>query len=203
MELPDYILLPPGEGAFSAYGGRVSEYYVAMRWDYSQPGGKAWWYKKKVLIEANNKAIVASIEDWGPAQWVIDNARAKCGDGGRSIIDVSSPVAEYLFGVSSSGWSDCRLVHVSFADQSLPLGPVSSSYSRQSAYNYAQKYWDEVCSDGYFWNTSSKYITLSPGTNIVGWTGYDCAHFVSCCIGSEPNEQGGGLEVRRDFPTGP
>ena len=194
---------PPGEGAFSAYGGRVSEYYVAMRWDYSQHGGKAWWYKKKVLIEANNKAIVASIEDWGPAQWVIDNARAKCGDGGRSIIDVSSPVAEYLFGVSSSGWSDCRLVHVSFADQSLPLGPVSSSYSRQSAYNYAQKYWDEVCSDGYFWNMSSKYITLSPGTNIVGWTGYDCAHFVSCCIGSEPNEQGGGLEVRRDFPTGP
>jgi len=133
---------PLGEGAFSAYGGRVSGYYVAMRCDYSQPGGKAWWYKKKVLIEANNKAIVASIEDWGPAQWVIDNARAECGDGGRSIIDVASPVAEYLFGVRSSGWSDCRLVPVSFADQSQPLGPVSYSYDRQAAYNYAMQWWN-------------------------------------------------------------
>ena len=48
------------------------------------------------------------------------------------------PAEWNLFEVSSSGWSDCRLVHVSFADQSLPLGPVSSSYDRQAAYNYAQ-----------------------------------------------------------------
>jgi hypothetical protein len=31
----------------------------------------------------------------------------------------------------------------------------------------------------------------------------DCAHFLSCCIGSESNEKGGGLTVKRDFPQGP
>lgn len=77
---------------------------------------------------------------------------------------------------------------------------ASSTYHPQAAYNYAKKYWDEVCSDGYFWNSSSTYIPLPLGTNIVGRTGYDCAHFVSCCIGSEPNEKGGGLDVPSRVP---
>ncbi len=89
-------------------------------------------------------------------------------------------------------------VNIEFADQSS-----RSSYDRQAAYNYAYEYWDEVCSDGYFWNTPTGYISLSPGTNIVGWTGYDCAHFVSCCIGSEPNDWGGGLPVPEEYPSGP
>ncbi len=76
------------------------------------------------------------------------------------------------------------------------------TYNRQAAYDYAQEYWDEVCSDGYFWNTPSTYISLESGTDITSMTGYDCAHFVSCCIGSEPNEQGGGLDVpSRVSPT--
>lgn len=76
----------------------------------------------------------------------------------------------------------------------------ADTYNRQAAYDYAQKYWDEVCSDGYFWDTPGTYISLEPETDITGMTGYDCAHFVSCCIGSEPNEPGGGLDVPSRVP---
>ena len=74
-------------------------------------------------------------------------------------------------------------------------------YNRQAAYNYAQIYWDEVCSDGYFWdNPSPPATSLEAGTCVIGRNGYDCAHFVSCCIGSEPNQIGGGLNVPSRVP---
>lgn len=77
---------------------------------------------------------------------------------------------------------------------------ASSSYDRQAAYDYAEKYWDEVCNDGYFWDTASTYTSLSLGTSIVGQAGFDCAHFVSCAIGNEPHESGGGLDVPSRVP---
>jgi len=80
----------------------------------------------------------------------------------------------------------------------------STGYNREAAYNYARKYWDEVCSDGYFWwgENYGEWDQLPLGTNIEHRLGNDCAHFVSCCIGSEPNEQGGGLGVpSRVSPT--
>ncbi|MDH5451497.1 MAG: right-handed parallel beta-helix repeat-containing protein [Candidatus Bathyarchaeota archaeon] len=80
------------------------------------------------------------------------------------------------------------------------ISPTYGVYDRLAAYNYAQKYWDEVCSDGYFVNTRTTFIRLDPGTDITGMTGYDCAHFVSCCIGNESHEPGGGLDVPRKAP---
>jgi len=71
----------------------------------------------------------------------------------------------------------------------------SGEYNRSAAYNYAEKYWDEVCSDSYFVDTRTTFIYLDPGTDITGMTGFDCAHFVSCCIGNELHEPGGGLDV--------
>lgn len=76
----------------------------------------------------------------------------------------------------------------------------TGAYNRQAAYDYAQKYWDEVCSDGYFWDTPRTYISLESGTDIRGMPGYDCAHFVSCCIGNETGERGGGLDVLSRVP---
>jgi hypothetical protein len=32
---------------------------------------------------------------------------------------------------------------------------------------------------------------------------FDCAHFLSCCIGRETREQGGGISLKPDFPRGP
>ena len=41
----------------------------------------------------------------------------------------------------------------------------------------------------------SRFVLLGPMD--------DCTHFLSCCIGSETHERGGGLVVKREFPTGP
>jgi len=83
---------------------------------------------------------------------------------------------------------------------SLELGRMSYEviYSRAAAYSYAYKHWDEVCSDCYFWYDSYEY--LAPGTSIAGRSGYDCAHFVSSCIGQPPDYTGGGLPVPSRVP---
>ncbi len=92
-----------------------------------------------------------------------------------------------------------------------------ASYDREAACDYAQKYWDKVCSDGWYWvgewvnnvkvSSESWQFPAGTGVGIVqadldnkpgDWRGVDCAHFVSCCIGSESHEPGGGLE---DLPS--
>jgi len=122
------------------------------------------------------------------------------------------PAEWNLFGVSSSGWSDCRLVYVSFADQSLPLGPVSSSYDREAAYNYAMQWWNSCNHDC----TSGDYKSCTPwsylGSECCGYTshGGDCANFVSQCLiaGGHPYLKGGdckypdGTLCCRGYPCG-
>jgi PKD repeat protein len=77
----------------------------------------------------------------------------------------------------------------------VEVAPWVGVYDRKAAYDYAQKYWDKVCSDGYFWGSPWRPTPLPAGTLILGMEGYDGPHFVSCCIGREPNEHGGGLPV--------
>ena len=73
---------------------------------------------------------------------------------------------------------------------------ASAAYDRLAALEYARDYWDRVCSDGYFFADSEWPTLLGAGEPVpADEEGYDCAHFVSCCIGSEPNEPAGGLDV--------
>ena len=87
------------------------------------------------------------------------------------------------------------------------------NYDRNGAYNYANYYWDEVCSDGYYIAQSSAgdtYAVSFPlGTSYLDVQDYfdhhdpklygaDCAHFVSCCIG---DDGGGGLPVPHNYHT--
>jgi len=73
---------------------------------------------------------------------------------------------------------------------------AQASYNRLAAYQYAQKYWNKVCSDGYFFADSETPSMLGAGQPVpTNEEGFDCAHFVSCCIGREPRESGGGLDV--------
>ena len=70
------------------------------------------------------------------------------------------------------------------------------SYDRQAAVDYARTYWDKVCSDGFFFAERSVPLLLTAGESLPAEPeGFDCAHFVSCCIGNEPNQPGGGLNV--------
>ncbi|HTB82829.1 MAG TPA: NBR1-Ig-like domain-containing protein [Candidatus Sulfotelmatobacter sp.] len=79
----------------------------------------------------------------------------------------------------------------------------TNQYDRARAISYANDYAGFVNSDGYFWTNGSSYGTFTPGSPApTSGLGDDCAHFVSCCIGSEPHLRGGGLPIpSRATPT--
>ena len=93
---------------------------------------------------------------------------------------------------------------LSFTQQELQVASWTGTYNRGAAYNYAQKYWNTVCSDGYFWKDIWRPTPLPNGTNILDMEGCDGAHFVSCCIGRERHEHGGMLPIpgQSDQPYG-
>ncbi len=74
----------------------------------------------------------------------------------------------------------------------------TNQYDRSMAVSYANNYAAYVVSDGYFWTNGSGFGSYGAGTLLPASlliSGDDCAHFVSCCIGKEPHERGGGLNV--------
>ncbi|QQN65259.1 amidase domain-containing protein [Bradyrhizobium diazoefficiens] len=91
------------------------------------------------------------------------------------------------------------------------------TYDRAKALAYARKYWTKSCSDGYVGvRETTPYVKVPNGTVFVrtdtNETAHlpdgkvvdnvdDCAHFLSCCLGHEANEAGGGLPIQRDFPS--
>jgi hypothetical protein len=91
---------------------------------------------------------------------------------------------------------------------STPTPTLSEARARAVA--YANRYYKTVVSDGWYCNGEyeKNWLHVGPDTplNTLEETGpgADCAHFVSCCIGSEPNRPsgtGGGLPVRCDYRT--
>jgi len=87
----------------------------------------------------------------------------------------------------------------------LPGDPTNYNvYDRARAVSYANNYSGYVNIDGYFWTNGSSYGTFPPGSPApASGLGDDCAHFVSCCIGSEPSLWGGGLNIpTRDVTYG-
>ena len=78
---------------------------------------------------------------------------------------------------------------------------AQASYNRLTACQYAQKYWNKVCSDGYFFADTEGPTLLGARKPVPTDEGFDCAHFVSCCIGSEANEPAGGLGVPSRTPA--
>lgn len=97
-------------------------------------------------------------------------------------------------------------------------------YDRAKALSYARAYWTNVSSDGYIGQYASPYfravnkagvfkrapeaepyemLHLPDGTTISGKDIDDCAHFISCCLGKETSQPGGGLTIPRPFPNGP
>jgi len=74
--------------------------------------------------------------------------------------------------------------------------PWDDAYNHQAAYDYAYKYAYRVCSDEYYWYYPDyPPWWWPPSQPLPAEPHYDCAHFVSCSIGSEPHETGGGLIV--------
>jgi len=72
----------------------------------------------------------------------------------------------------------------------------NAAYDRDAAISYALNYWDKVCSDGYYFVDSGGPTRFVAGNSLpTTEEGFDCAHFVSCCIGSEPHRPAGGLDI--------
>jgi hypothetical protein len=83
----------------------------------------------------------------------------------------------------------------------VPQAGSTNQYDRAKVVSYANNYAGFVCSDGYFWTNSWPYGAFPAGSPAPkSGLGDDCAHFVSCCIGSEPNIWGGGLKIPSRVP---
>lgn len=95
-----------------------------------------------------------------------------------------------------SAWIAFLLLLTSVLGLTLAPSCATHAYDRSAACQYAMKYWHSVCSDGHFFERRDAPTYLGRGKKVPqGNEGYDCAHFVSCCIGNEPHELGGGLNI--------
>jgi cell wall-associated NlpC family hydrolase len=85
----------------------------------------------------------------------------------------------------------------------LPSSASAAVYNRTAAVAYANQYWNQCVTDGYFWINGSTYKYYGAGApvpvNVPGEAsgiGDDCAHFVSSCIGTPA----GGLSIPTRVP---
>jgi len=91
--------------------------------------------------------------------------------------------------------------------QIVVSGGNTNQFDRARAVSYANNYAAYVSSDGYFWTNSDYpdfgFYGIGIFTNCpIDTAGDDCAHFVSCCIGSEPHVRGAGMNIpSRTTPT--
>jgi len=77
----------------------------------------------------------------------------------------------------------------------------TNQYDRSKVISYANNYAGYVCSDGYFWTNGSGYANFGAGAPVpTAYLGDDCAHFVSCCIGSQAAQRGGGMAIPGRVP---
>lgn len=85
----------------------------------------------------------------------------------------------------------------------VPQAGSTNQYDRARAVSYANNYAGYVCTDGFFWTNGSSYTNAGSGAPVPTYVvGDDCAHFISCCIGSEAHLRGGGLYIpSRASPT--
>lgn len=73
----------------------------------------------------------------------------------------------------------------------------TNQYDRSRAISYANNFAGYVVTDGYFWTNGSGYAYYGVGAKVpTAFIGDDCAHFVSCCIGTQSaTNRGGGLTI--------
>jgi hypothetical protein len=122
-----YLTSYGGYSDKSAYNGKPAcgGSRVNGKWWYSTG---AWSFKcfARLELRANGKCAVVKVVDNGPAGWVENKAKAKCGGIGY-IIDASPLVTKHLYGKSGSGWSDCLKIQVRPVAGNTPTGPCSGS----------------------------------------------------------------------------
>jgi Ig-like domain from next to BRCA1 gene len=85
-----------------------------------------------ILMQANGKQCVAQVADCGPNQCVEAAASNSGCSGHHAIIDASPFITEYLYGISSSGWSEHRVVTATPVSGSVAVGCPGGSVQAPS-----------------------------------------------------------------------
>lgn len=120
----------------TSYGGPsdTSAYMHSVACGGKKPDG-TWWYSTgawsfkcfaRLELRANGKCAVVKVVDNGPAGWVENKARGKCGGTGY-IIDASPLVVKHLYGKPGAGWSDCFKIQVRPVAANTPTGPCGGA----------------------------------------------------------------------------
>jgi hypothetical protein len=106
-----YYLTSFDGGESMACGGNADGVsYYATSWVRWGCGAKL-----RVTNPVNGSCVVVEVADAGPANWVEDMA-------GGPVLDASTQVCRDLFGSSSCGWSDGRVIEVVEVPSSTPTG---------------------------------------------------------------------------------
>ncbi len=91
-------------------------------WPYAAGYARFGCTKIKVINPTNGKSCIAEVADCGPNRCV-EEAACFCNcQGHQPILDVSPFITKYLFGITSSGWSEKREVIAYPVDPGTPIG---------------------------------------------------------------------------------
>lgn len=91
-------------------------------WPYAAGYARFGCTKIMVINPANGKSCIAEVADCGPNRCV-EEAACFCNcQGHHPVLDVSPFITQYLFGISSSGWSEKRVVIAYPVDPATPIG---------------------------------------------------------------------------------
>ena len=164
------------------------------------------------LVGADSLGVVPfsasnTVSTWSVPSATIGSAKS-VSPGGQATFTMSF-IAPETSGSMTDTFQICNAKGVFFGPQvnvQIVVHASASStnqYDRARVVSYVNNYARYVCSDGYFWTNGSSYgnygaHALAPTSEL----GDDCAHFCSCCIGSQPAQRGGGLYIpSRVLPT--
>lgn len=171
----------------------------------------------KVEVTANGKSCIALVSDCGPNKCVEEAAAGSC-DAHHPILDSSPFITQYLFDISSSGWSNHRTVTVKEASASATVGCPGSSGGGSSGagggtattcaagtaavargeqwvdanLHYCQAAYGRVDGDGACWGWEGPDHVCDRESN-GAWNDYrsDCSGFVTFAWGLPPVGDGG------------
>ena len=187
------VLVGPGSAAFP--GQPVTVTQPTFQWQ-TVPGADQYaLYIRQMNADGSQGAIVFDSQTAGVTisgssiMYVLPSGFLQ--DGGYYRWNMESHGA--------AGWSTAYSTPLYFSVAACVGG---SYYNAAAAVAYAEKYAYTVCSDGYFWKSASNAATwvldnlFPPARELTGGWGMTARHFVSCCIGSEPHQGGGGLPIQ-------
>jgi cell wall-associated NlpC family hydrolase len=145
-----------------------------------------------------------TVSTWSVPSATIGSAKPVA-PGAQAIFSMSF-IAPETSGSTTDTFQICNASGVFFGPRVsvevvLAKAGSTNQYDRAKVVSYANNYARYVCSDGCYWTNGSSYGDFGALAPVpTSELGDDCAHFVSCCIGRQPAQWGGGLSIPSRVP---